>query len=327
MKKFILLICASFLFLTLADPAQAVCSFNLSGNQDIDGDCNLNANTTDGLDDASNNDASTTNSAILTLLSGTLTIPSAASPSSTTTLVVGSLNLSGGNIAMGSTNSQIKLNAPKYCIDTDSDGYARQLTFFTATESGRRRCSLMHSLANPDCDDTDTNTGAGDLATYYQDLDGDTYGNSSVSQSSCSPPAGYVANSTDCYDADPGTTNAELAYPGSSTCSGSNRGDGSFDYNCSSTQTTCGTTYDRSCAGSGSFGGARCIGAMYDKRCGSYNRNYYHNTQSIGCGVAACYCSGTGSSGYNCTSDGDRCYMSYTGTWCTDIVSGTQNCQ
>ncbi|MCX5641306.1 MAG: MopE-related protein, partial [Planctomycetota bacterium] len=37
-------------------------------------------------------------------------------------------------------------------------------------------------------------------ATWYQDSDGDTYGNYAVSQASCSQPTGYVSNSTDCND-------------------------------------------------------------------------------------------------------------------------------
>jgi len=36
--------------------------------------------------------------------------------------------------------------------------------------------------------------------TWYQDSDGDTYGNSAVSQTACSQPTGYVSNSTDCND-------------------------------------------------------------------------------------------------------------------------------
>ena len=40
-------------------------------------------------------------------------------------------------------------------------------------------------------------------ATYYRDVDGDSYGNASVSISACegSPPTGYVADDTDCNDA------------------------------------------------------------------------------------------------------------------------------
>jgi len=38
--------------------------------------------------------------------------------------------------------------------------------------------------------------------TYYQDADGDGYGNASVSLEACSAPWGYVANNTDCDDTD-----------------------------------------------------------------------------------------------------------------------------
>ncbi len=39
--------------------------------------------------------------------------------------------------------------------------------------------------------------------TYYQDIDGDTYGNPLVSQLATSPPVGYVTNSDDCDDTNP----------------------------------------------------------------------------------------------------------------------------
>ncbi len=58
------------------------------------------------------------------------------------------------------------------------------------------------------CDGLDNNCNsvvddfATDATTWYLDADGDGYGNASTTMSSCSMPAGYVANSTDCNDAD-----------------------------------------------------------------------------------------------------------------------------
>ena len=87
---------------------------------------------------------------------------------------------------------------------------------------------------------------------YFQDFDGDTYASgTSIYANSAASWSGYVrlkdvagkgtqnayqipvTTSTDCYDADPATTNAELAYPGQTSYYYTNRGDGSFDYNCS----------------------------------------------------------------------------------------------
>ena len=67
------------------------------------------------------------------------------------------------------------------------------------------------------------------LTTYYRDADGDGYGSSSVTQSSCTMPAGYVANSSDCYDSSANVRPGQTAYFSVS------RGDGSYDYNCSGT--------------------------------------------------------------------------------------------
>jgi Putative metal-binding motif/Secretion system C-terminal sorting domain len=59
-------------------------------------------------------------------------------------------------------------------------------------------------------DDCDGSTDEGLLITFYRDFDNDSYGNASISLQACTAPAGYVANSTDCNDANsavhPGAT-------------------------------------------------------------------------------------------------------------------------
>ena len=40
-----------------------------------------------------------------------------------------------------------------------------------------------------------------DQIVYYQDVDGDGFGNASATQLACTPPTGYVGNATDCNDA------------------------------------------------------------------------------------------------------------------------------
>jgi hypothetical protein len=64
-------------------------------------------------------------------------------------------------------------------------------------------------------DDCDGLIDEGVLSTFYRDLDGDTYGNPSITTQACSAPAGYVANNTDCND------NNAAVYPGATeVCNG-----------------------------------------------------------------------------------------------------------
>ncbi|NBO55098.1 MAG: hypothetical protein EBU84_11020, partial [Actinobacteria bacterium] len=77
-------------------------------------------------------------------------------------------------------------------------------------------------LAN-DCNDTNRNINV--QTTYYQDADGDGFGNASASTQSCTPLTGYVTNNTDTDDA-----NATV-YPGAGEiCDGlDNNNDGQID--------------------------------------------------------------------------------------------------
>ncbi|MCX7769406.1 MAG: MopE-related protein [Flavobacteriales bacterium] len=52
-------------------------------------------------------------------------------------------------------------------------------------------------------DDCDGNIDDGVLLTFYEDADGDGYGNILVFVDGCTPPPGYVVNNIDCNDSDP----------------------------------------------------------------------------------------------------------------------------
>lgn len=97
--------------------------------------------------------------------------------------------------------------------DLDGDG------FISATCCNGERCGDDCDDSNPNvhpgatevCDGNDTNCdgvvdgtvgGPGPVGatTFYEDLDGDGYGNPEVTAEACSPPEGWVTNDRDCYD-------------------------------------------------------------------------------------------------------------------------------
>ncbi len=227
---------------------QSTVSSIVSNNRYVDG--NVSNRYVVGLDEGS----STVNSAVLELQSCVMTL------NNNETLVAGSINLTGGSIAIAD-GAQIKINEPVWIIDADGDGYGSndgKLYYGTQFTGGVRK-----NLAVV----TDCNDGSAQVfitrAQCYADADGDTYtaglaaNTTCVNSASCDTvtrasastngaavtnyTAGrlrnYASATSDCYDA-----NAN-AKPGSTTCSTTNRGDGSFDYNCSGGNTVCGTQY------------------------------------------------------------------------------------
>jgi hypothetical protein len=67
---------------------------------------------------------------------------------------------------------------------------------------------------------------------WFQDSDGDGYGDKLVSRRSPTAPHGFVANALDCFD-----RNAN-AHPGQTKHFTNHRGDGKFDYDCDSQEAT-----------------------------------------------------------------------------------------
>ena len=84
--------------------------------------------------------------------------------------------------------------------DSDGDGYLADVD-----------CDDAHAVVNPDapeiCDglnnDCDGTVDEGvDATVWYADEDGDLYGDATTGVTACTAPAGYVADATDCDDAD-----------------------------------------------------------------------------------------------------------------------------
>ena len=115
--------------------------------------------------------------------------------------------------------------ATPWYADTDNDGFGDLANSVLLCER-----PTGYVADNTDCDDGDNNAYPGateycdghddncdgtidedsavDAKTWYQDSDGDTYGDSAVTDIECYQPTGYVDDNTDCDDGD------NNAYPG-----------------------------------------------------------------------------------------------------------------
>lgn len=119
----------------------AACSPPLTGNFTISTDCAFSG-TVNGVDSGADN----TNTAQLTVSSGLLTI------NANQTILVGTLILSGGSIAMPVDNTgALKTRAAVYMIDSDSDGYPENTTQYYTQPPGGRRRNLLTSVSSTDC--------------------------------------------------------------------------------------------------------------------------------------------------------------------------------
>ena len=106
-----------------------------------------------------------------------------------------------------------------YYTDADGDGYGADITAtYSCTpipgavtsggDCNDNDISIHPGAADP-CDAIDQDCSGGPFATtWYQDADGDGYGNEAVTTEDCTQPVGFANNASDCNDAD------ELVYPG-----------------------------------------------------------------------------------------------------------------
>jgi hypothetical protein len=109
------------------------------------------------------------------------------------------------------------VDAVQWYQDADSDGYGEAsvsqsaCTMPSGYVQDATDCDDTAASVNPgadeycnniddDCDSTIDEGSAVNAATWYEDADSDSFGNSSVSQNACTQPSGYVSNSTDCDD-------------------------------------------------------------------------------------------------------------------------------
>jgi len=115
-----------------------------------------------GYTDATNGDrivsglesgTGTTNTSVLTIQSGTLTI------NANETLVVGSIVLTGGSIASAAAGGKIITDANLWAIDADTDGYPFTTTFYAQINAPTNgvRLSTITNIATADCDDENEN--------------------------------------------------------------------------------------------------------------------------------------------------------------------------
>jgi hypothetical protein len=97
------------------------------------------------------------------------------------------------------TAKNVVLGGSVSFADVDGDGYTSDIDCNDADAAINPGASESCNGIDDNCDG---NIDEGVQTTYYADMDGDTYGDAGNTTMACSMPEGYVADATDCNDAD-----------------------------------------------------------------------------------------------------------------------------
>ncbi len=193
----------------------------------------------------------------------------------------------GAAVACGVYNNSDCDDANYTYTDTDGDGFgtgdavACGVTNNTDCNDGDNTINpAATEICNTIDDDCDGSTDEGVQTTYYNDADGDAFGNASVSADACTAPEGYILDNTDCNDA-----NAAINPAATEVCNSIDDDcDGSVDEGTvTSVLTPAGTaTY---CSGSSvTLNVSPCAGCTY---------TWYKNGLSIVGAISASYIAST----------------------------------
>ena len=87
--------------------------------------------------------------------------------------------------------------------DVDEDGYAACVDCNDGEPDDHPGADERCDGDDNDCDGLTDEDDAVDAEAWYRDADADAYGDPAWSHTSCAPPAGYVADDTDCDDLNP----------------------------------------------------------------------------------------------------------------------------
>lgn len=87
--------------------------------------------------------------------------------------------------------------------DADADGWAECVDCADADPTRNPDVVEICDGLDNDCDDAADESDAVGARTFYQDADGDGFGDASVTKTTCNQPNGYVEHGDDCDDAAP----------------------------------------------------------------------------------------------------------------------------